>query len=102
MLDLVHETLDQVALTVTPMVILALRFAVGFRRNDRYSLLSQYKLNKVVGIIASVSQYILKGISFQQSRRLRNVVTLPASQAQPQRITQAIHTHMDFGTEATP
>src|SRR5258706_13729129 len=101
MLDFVHETLDQMAFTIAPGVILVGHETVGFGRNNGKRLMRHNELDKGISIIASVSQNMLKDQTVQQANGLGDVMPFAAGQPQAPRIAQTIDTHMAFGGKST-
>src|SRR5258708_24970635 len=102
MLDFVNETLDQMAFTIAPGVILVGDETVGFGRNNGNRLMRHNELDKGISIIASVSQNMLKDQTVQQGNGLGDVMPFAAGQPQAHRIAQTIDTHVDFGGKPTP
>jgi len=100
MLDFADKTLDQVPLTVQPFVILTQDFGALMRWNHGFNASIQQIFNEMSRRVASVSNQPLEVESFQQMLRLGDVVALPSSQAQTQRVPQSIHRHVDFGGES--
>ena len=91
--------------SIEPAIIFTLDFRPLMRRYDCLRSIFSNLVNQCLGRIASVSNHVFSFQICQQVRRLGNVVSLPACQAQPQRIPQAIHDNMHFGAEsasATP
>src|SRR4051812_2252641 len=96
MLNLVHETFDQMALTITPVIVVAWELTISFGWNNRGGLMIGNKLDKFISIIALISQHIGTSVAVNQGNSLGDVVPFAACQTQTKRIAQAINTHMDF------
>ena len=100
MLDFADKTLNQVPLTVQPFVVLTQEFGALMRWNHSFNTSLQQICDEMGRRVASVGNQSRKLESVQQVLSLSNVVALPSSQAETQRVPQPIHRHMDFGGEA--
>jgi len=99
MLDFVDETFDQMPLTIPPAIIVALGFRAWVRRYHRFCTAVDNLIHQCLRGIAPVCNDIRRFQPCQQVSRLGHVVSLPACQAQAQRIAQAIDHHMHFGAK---
>lgn len=100
MLDFANKTLDQVALTIPPWVVLAQDFGTLMRWDHCLNASIQQIFDEVSRRGASVGDQSLEVEPFQQVLGLRDVVALTCGEAETQWITQAIYRDMDFGREA--
>ena len=101
-LDLVHETLGQMAFLVNVLIIVTRLPAIRAGRDNRRRPTRKNALDKVVRIIRPVGNDVLTHKIGQQIVGLGDVMALPAGQPETQRVIQGIHTYVDFGAEAAP
>ncbi len=101
MFELIDKTLHQMTLAIPPFIIFARRFGAWMRWNDHLDALFKHPIDKILAGIAPISNKPLKGEAFNQAPRLCDVMGLPSTQSEAQRIAQAIHSHMNFGAKTT-
>ena len=102
MLDFVDETFDQMAFTIQPMIIITRLMSILTRGNHDFCTAFHDQGDKILSAIAAIRDHMLKLGSVDQAGCLGDVMTLPSSQAQPQRIAQTIDGDVDFGAKSTP
>jgi hypothetical protein len=102
MIDLIDETLDQVALLVQMQIILTRLLAVFARRNDRFSFFICNPLQKWIRIIRTIRNDALEVKPFDQCFCLSDVMPLTSGQQKTQRIAEGIHVYMNFVAEPAP
>lgn len=102
MLDFVHKTLDQMPFFVNMRVIFTHHLAIFSWRNDGLDAFLCQKMQKIIGIIATVGNEPGKRKVGHQRVRLRHVMPLAAGQKKAQRVPQGVHGHMNFGTKPAP
>lgn len=102
MLDLVDETFDQMALTIQPSVVVTGLLGTLVRRNDGNRPLFNNPIDQRLSGVATIGNHVLSWQVCQQSVRLGTFMHLSRRQPYTQRITQAVHSDMDFGAKATP
>lgn len=101
MLDLAYETFNQMAFTIPPDIISIGRFCIPVRWDHRLSPSCHDFISKVCCIVAAIRNHKLKGQISNQLVSLENIVALPCSQADTQRVAQSVRGEVDFGTEPT-
>ena len=80
MLDLINEALNQVALFVQMLIVLALLSAIGARRNHRLHAVGFDLTDQGGVVVAFVSQQRVCRVAFNQPPGLRAIVTLTSRQ----------------------
>ncbi len=90
------------ALTVEPFIVFARLFTPAAGGNNGDGSLLKHGLAKVIRIVAFVRYHIFAAKAQDQVFSLGDIMALPAGQSEPQRITQRINRHMDFGAEPAP
>ncbi len=98
MFDLIDETFHQMPLAIEPSIIFPLLFGARMRGNYRFYASLKQAVHKILGRIAPIRDNPLKGKAFHQLLSLIDVVSLPRTQAETQRIAQTICRHMDLAT----
>jgi hypothetical protein len=86
LLELIEETLDEIALFVERLVVGERRAAVGFRRNDRLSLAFEDSLAQVIGVITLVGDDGFGLKSLDEIMCFGDVLRWPAPEQQADRI----------------
>ncbi len=99
LLDILKETLDQVAFGIEGVVALAFGFAIGLGRNDRFDLSAFEAGDETVGVVAFVSEDRIWFHLGDKPFGLGDVVNLSAGEAQRQRIAQGVDDDMNFGSQ---
>lgn len=102
MLDLVDETLYQMTFFVEVLVILSALLSILARRNDNFRFFVNNRLDEIVGIIGTVSDYSLKVIAGDQCFCLRDVMSLTSGQTKAQWVAQSVYIHVNLGAKPTP
>lgn len=100
MLNLVDETLHQMALFIEMLVILSLLDAVFARRNHGNRFMLKNEGNHSSAIIATVGDHMVADAPRQQSLGLGHVMPLTSGKQKAQRIAQTVDRHVNFGTES--
>src|SRR5215468_9603455 len=98
MLDFTDKTLNRSAFPVAPGIIVSRRFGIG--RDNHLNASGNEFIDKILCAIAAVGKDGVKVQVNGHLMRLDDVVALPSSQSQTQRIAQAVSSHMNFGTKA--
>lgn len=101
MLDLIDETLHQMALTLQPNIVVTRLFAALMRWNDWLRASFKHKVDKVLTCVASVCNHMLTGKTVGHFDRFDAIVSLACGQAHTQGVAQTIDRHMNFGAEPT-
>ena len=97
LLDILEETLDQVAFRIEGVVAVAFDLAVGLGRNDRLDFSTFEAGDEAICVIAFVSQDRLRLNLGDEGFGLRDVVNLSSGEAQRQWIAQGVDHGMNFG-----
>lgn len=82
-----EATFDAVAVSVDEFVVCNDELARSVRRDDGLGSHGGNDRPQSIAVIGFVGQNCLAGLSFQKSRRLRDVVNLPCGYDEPQRPT---------------
>jgi len=88
------------ALFVEMPIVMMLLLAIATRRNHRLSATTENSLTKIIGIIGFVSKHKIALVAKNQSFCLSDIMSLPTSECETQRIAQSIDVYMNLGTEA--
>jgi hypothetical protein len=102
LLELVEETLDDVAFFVEIDVIRALDPAVSFRRDDGFCAGLGDLLDKMISVIALVGDHHVRSETVDKIVCEGDVVALPGRADQTDRIAKTIASGMDFGAQTAP
>ena len=97
MLELIEETLDEIAFLVERLVVGERRAAVGFRRNDRLGVAFEDSLAQVIGVITLVGDDGFGFKSLDEIMCFGDVVALARPEQQADRIAERVGRGMDFG-----
>jgi hypothetical protein len=97
--ELVEEALDDVALLVEIDVVGTLDLAVSFRRDDDLCAGLGHPVDEMVGIIALVGDGRARDEAVDKIMRKGDVIALPRSPDQADRIAQRIAGSVDFGAQ---
>jgi hypothetical protein len=99
-LDLINETLHQVAFLVEMLIVLALLDPISTGRDDAGRAALRNARKKGILIIGFVGNHELRFVCAQQLRRLRAIMPLPARQTKVKRVAQGIDDDVNLGAEA--
>lgn len=102
LLELVDATLDQMALFVLFLVILARLGSVLARRDDRHTPAGFDEGNEGVAVIPSVGNDVVAGQVAQQRFGLGDVMSLTRREPDNQRVAQGIYHDVNLGAESAP
>lgn len=99
MLEFADKPFNQVSLPVQIRVNLALKFAIGARRNDQTGVLLQNCFQKPRTIISFVGNQRLELETGDQIFRFGRVIALAAGQNKANGFPKRVHRQMNLGRE---
>ena len=102
LLELVDATLDQMALLVLLLVILARLGSVIARRDDRHTPAGFDEGNEGVAVIPAVGNDVVASQVAQQCFGLGDVMSLTGCELDDQRVAQGIYQDVNLGAESAP
>ncbi len=102
MLDLVDESLDQIALFVEVLVVRDGSRAGAVRRDDRLGARVRNGGSKAIGVIALVSEQVFEGEAADQALCLADIGDLACRQNEADRIAKSVNSNADLGAQTAP